>query len=163
MEAPEPDLEAAGSGLGGCFFVFYLMAGFAAFVGGGVFDQAVDLAAFVVFREVLRDGKPFGSDEEEAVAVFVLFHFIAGADPFPAAFEFRLFVGVKIAGAERTAEFVHVSGKAVDDRLCDATVRVARGAGFFPCISGRKSTFASGFFRKVGPWYVRLSHSRPLR
>ena len=70
----------------------------AALVGVLVFDQAVDLAAFVPFRQVLGDRKTFRITEEQSMAVLVLLHLLAGADP-GAALGFRGLVLVEIARA----------------------------------------------------------------
>ena len=70
----------------------------AAFVGVLVLDQAVDLAAFVPFRQVFGDRKTFRITEEQSMTVLVLLHLLAGADP-GAALGFRRLVFVEIARA----------------------------------------------------------------
>src|SRR5574341_1141447 len=57
------------------------MAEGSALLGGRIGDDAVALAAFVAFRQVLRDGQPILPNEQQAVAVLVDLHLVAGADP----------------------------------------------------------------------------------
>ena len=48
---------------------------------GGVGNHSVDFSAFVTFGEIFGDRHAIFADEEEAVAVFVDLHFVAGTDP----------------------------------------------------------------------------------
>src|SRR5687767_5629283 len=63
----------------------------AALVGVRVADDPVGLAALVILGQVLGDREAFLVHEEQAVAVLVLLHLVAGADP---ATELGFFLGV---------------------------------------------------------------------
>src|SRR5262249_14586461 len=88
-------------------------------LGIGVPDDAVGRSPLVVLGQVLRDGKALRVHEEQAVAVLVLLHLVAGADP---AAELRLFLRIRIevAGTERPPHLLDVPRQAVDDGLGDA-------------------------------------------
>ena len=95
----------------------------AALIGVRVFDQAVDLAAFVVFWQVLGNRKTFRIAEEQSMAVLVLLHLLAGADP-GAGLRLLGLVLVEVAGAQRLADLVDVLGEADDEELGDLALRV---------------------------------------
>ena len=90
----------------------------AALVRVRILDDAVDLAALVAFWQVLGNRKTFRITEEQSVAVFVLLHLLAGADP-GAPLHLFLLVLVEVAGAERSTEVVHVLGEADHEELGD--------------------------------------------
>jgi hypothetical protein len=69
------------------------------FVRCRVLDEPVDLATFMILREVLRDGKAILTDEQEAVAVLIGLHLIAGADP-ASFFGLLGLIGIEIAWTE---------------------------------------------------------------
>src|SRR5262245_4533677 len=104
-------------------------------VGNGVAHDAVCLTPFVVFRQVLGDGHALGRDEEQAVAVLVLLHLVAGADP---ASILRLGgrIRVEVAGTEGLSHLLDVTGESRHDRLGDGAVRVERGAGLLRVLAG---------------------------
>src|SRR5207248_5778772 len=83
-----------------------------------VLDDAIDFASFVPFRQVLCDRKTFRITEEHSMAVLVLLHLVAGADPRALLRLFRL-VLVEVAGAQRLADLVDVLGEADDEKLRD--------------------------------------------
>lgn len=95
----------------------------AAFGGSGVGDEAVDLTPFVIFRQVLRDRHALLVYEQEAVAVFVDLHFVAGADPAP-ELRLGLLVLVEVARTERLAELIHMGRQALDHGLRDGRGRM---------------------------------------
>ena len=106
-----------------------LVASFAAFARSRIFDEAIDVSAFVVFRQIFRDRVAVGSDEEEAVAILPFLHLITGADPAPAMLaEFGFLVGIKVARAQRSADVFDVGGEAEDDRLGHFRLRMGRRA-----------------------------------
>src|SRR2546430_11889835 len=55
----------------------------AALAGLGILHDAVGLPALVVLGQVLGERHPLLGDEEQAVAVLVLLHLLARADPAP--------------------------------------------------------------------------------
>jgi hypothetical protein len=85
------------------FFILILPAS----VWVGVFDQTINLAAFVACGEILGDRQPRFIDKKEAVAIFPLFHLIAGTKP-TSAFNFLLFIGIEITRAQRATQRIHV-------------------------------------------------------
>jgi len=99
----------------------------APFLRNRVFDQAVGFAAFMVFGQILRDGKTFRVYEQQAVAIFVDLHVITGADP-RAMFDLFLLVRIKAAGTQRFAEGVHVVCQPEHNRLSDFLVRMSKRA-----------------------------------
>ena len=106
-----------------------LVAEGATLVGGGVFDFAVDGAAFVVLGEIFCDGQTALSYEEQSMAVFVDLHIVARADP-RSMLDLFFLAGVEAAGAERPADVIDVLGQAQDHRLGDPLFRVGERAGF---------------------------------
>src|SRR5207248_1427669 len=103
--------------------LFFEAAEGAALVWVLVLDDAVDFASFVPFRQVLCDRKTFRITEKHSMAVFVLLHLVAGADPRAAGRFFRL-VLVEVAGAQRLADLVDVLGEADDEKLRDLALRM---------------------------------------
>lgn len=80
----------------------------------------------MVLREILGDGHAIFPHEQQAVAILVNLHLIAGADPTP-EFGFCLFIRIEVAGAQGLAEFIHVGGEPLDDRLGDRGIRMKGG------------------------------------
>jgi len=76
-----------------------------AFVRCRIAYKAIDLPAFMAVRQILCNRHPVFTNEEQAVAVLVDLHFVAGADP-PPELGFGFFVLVKVARAERFPEFI---------------------------------------------------------
>src|SRR3989304_5625229 len=93
-----------------------------------VHHEAIDLAALVVGRQVLGDGQAVLVHEQQAVAVLVLLHFLAGADPDAGRPDFLRLVRVEVAGAERPAELVDVLGEADGEELGDLGMGVQKAA-----------------------------------
>src|SRR5579884_4298642 len=100
------------------------------FVRRRIGDQTVDLSAFVVLREILGDRHAVLPHEQEAVAILVDLHLVAGADPSP-QLGLRLLVLVKITWAERFSQFIHVRGQALDDRLGHGGIGMKRRSALF--------------------------------
>lgn len=88
------------------------------FIGCRVSNDPIDLTAFVVFGEVLGDGKTFRIAKEQSVAVLPLLHLIARADPGRGLNLFRL-IFVKITRAERPTELINMLGEADHQSLSD--------------------------------------------
>src|SRR5713226_4861132 len=95
--------------------------------GNGVRHDAVRLTPLVVFGQVLGDGQTLGRDEEQAVAVLVLLHLVAGAYPAPLLSLGRR-IRIEVTGAERLADLLDVPGEPRHDRLGDGPVGVERRA-----------------------------------
>src|SRR5262245_60368214 len=75
--------------------------------GRGILHEAVGVASLVSFGQVLGDRHALGRDEQQAVAVLVLLHLVAGADP-AAELGLRGRIRVEVAWAERTAHLLDV-------------------------------------------------------
>ena len=74
-------------------------------------DEAVTLTALMVLGQILGDRHAVLTDEEQAMAIFIDLHFVAGAHP-PSQLGFGLLVRVKVARAQGLAQLVDVSGEA---------------------------------------------------
>jgi hypothetical protein len=120
----------------------------AAFPRRRIGDDAVNLAPFVAFGKVFGDRHPVFSDKEQAVAVFVDLHFVAGADPAP-QLGFGLFVLVEIAGAQRLAEFIDMHGQTFDDRLGHGGVGMHSG----PALLGETFHELYNFLKTLLFWF----------
>src|SRR5262249_61935349 len=68
-------------------------------VGNRVAHDSIRLTPLVVLGQVFGDGHALGCHEEQAVAVLVLLHFVAGADPAP-LLRLGSRVRVEVAGTE---------------------------------------------------------------
>ena len=95
----------------------------ASFVGLGVADQAVDLAALVVVGEMLGDGKTFLIAEEQSMAVLPSLHLFTGADP-GGGLDLLLLVFVEVARTEGTSQLIDVLGEPDNEKLCDFLPRM---------------------------------------
>src|SRR5437867_1635352 len=104
-------------------------------VGDRVPYDAVRLASLVVLGQVLGDGDTFGRHEQEAMAVLVLLHLVAGADPAP-LLRLRGRIRIEIAGTERLAHLLDVAREPCHDRLGDGAVGVERSAGLLRVLPG---------------------------
>ena len=83
----------------------------AALVGMLVAHDPIGVPPLVPLGQVLGDGQPVGSDEEQAVAVLVLLHLVAGADP-AALLGLGGRIRIEVARAERLADLFDVAGEA---------------------------------------------------
>src|SRR2546428_1452399 len=107
----------------------------ATLAGLGILHHAVGLPALVVLGQVLGDWHALLGDEEQAVAVLVLLHLLARADPAP-LLGLCLGVRIEVAGAERTTDFFDMPGQALHDGFGHGHVGVERRAGFFSELAG---------------------------
>jgi hypothetical protein len=62
-----------------------------AFLRSRIGDEAVTLTALMILGKIFRDGHAVLADKQEAMAIFVDLHFVAGAHPAP-QLGFSLFV-----------------------------------------------------------------------
>ena len=116
-------------------------------------DDAVTLTAFMIFRQVLGNRHAVLPDEEQAMAIFIDLHLVAGAHP-ASQLGFGLLVRIKVARAEGFAQFVHVGGKAQHDRISDGLIRVHGRAAFL----GEAFHILPHFFEAL---FARFTHSVP--
>ncbi len=81
----------------------------AAFVWRGVLNQSVYLPPFVSLRQVLGYWQAFLVHEQQAVAIFVNLHVVAGTNPCPVR-DFFFFVWIEATGAQRPPQIIDVPG-----------------------------------------------------
>src|SRR5215831_16441517 len=89
----------------------------------GIFHQAINLPPFMIVWQILCNREAFGIYKQEAMAVFINLHLVAGTDP-AAQLGFRGLVRIKITGTERLAYFFDVSSQPLHYHICDAVVRM---------------------------------------
>src|SRR4029077_13012557 len=92
-----------------------------------VLRDSVGVAALVVFGQVFGDRQSVRPDEQQAVAVLVLLHLVAGADP-AALLGLGCRVWIEVARAERLADLLDMPGEPGHHGLGYGPVGVERRA-----------------------------------
>lgn len=130
-----------------------LMPQRSAFLRGRIGDEAVTLTAFVIVRQILRDGHAVLADKQEAMAVFVDLHLVARTHPAP-QLGLSLLVRIKVAWTQGFAQFIDVSRQAEYHRIGDGWIRVHGRAALLGKALHILPHFVEAFF-------ARLSHPVP--
>ena len=89
----------------------------------GVFHQTIDLASFVIFREIFGNRQTLRVYKQQSMTILVGLHFVTGADPTP-EFGLSLLVRIKITGTERLAHFLNMPRQSFDDDVRHGAVRM---------------------------------------
>src|SRR5947207_1764695 len=92
------------------FPLFCIVPQSAAFIRGWILNQPVSRSPFMIGWQILGNRKSLLVHEEQAVAIFVDLHVIAGADP-GAVLDFFFLAGIEPAGTKRLAQGVDVVGQ----------------------------------------------------
>ena len=124
-----------------------------AFLWRRIGDESVTLTAFVILGQIFRDGHAVLADKQQAMAIFVDLHFVAGTHPAP-QLGFSLFVGIKIAWTQGFAQFVDMSGQAEYHRIGGGRIRMHGRAALL----GKALHILPHF---IEAFLTRLSHPVP--